>query len=99
MRKITAQITDQYQYCLFFFRKSWKKLHQYLIAYQTENNIVYPFQLGFRKKHSTYMPIAHIYDTITKALEQNEISCGVYLDLKKAFYTVEFQTLLEKLMG
>ena len=43
------------------------------------------------------MPIAHIYDEITKALEKGDLTCGIYLDLKKAFDTVCYDILLAKI--
>ena len=78
-----------------------KILHSTLSSFLEEQCILYPFQFGFRKKHSTYMPITHMYDEITKNLFENELTCVLYLDLKKAFDTVSVQILLKKihLMG
>lgn len=53
--------------------------------------------LVFEKKHSTYMPIAHLTDQITSSLQENHIMCVIYLDLKKAFDTVNIEILLRKL--
>ena len=43
------------------------------------------------------MPIALIIDTITKSLEKKEKVVGLYLDLKKAFDTVNVEILLKKI--
>ena len=43
------------------------------------------------------MAMALIVDIITKALENREKVCSLYLDLKKAFDTVNIQILLDKL--
>ena len=68
-----------------------------LSTFLESHNILNPFQFGFRRKHSTYMPLAHMYDEITKNLEAKEITCTLYLDLKKAFDTVSIEILLKKL--
>ena len=74
-----------------------KLLHARLVEYFDLNNVLNPFQFGFRKKHSTYMPLAHLIDEITKSLQERKITCGIYLDLKKAFDTVSLDILLNKL--
>ena len=74
-----------------------KILYEELISYLENPNILNPLQFGFRKKHSTYMPISHMYDQITQTLEAKEMACTLYLDLKKAFDTVSVEILLRKL--
>ena len=74
-----------------------KIIHLTLSMYLEEHNILYRHQFGFRKNHSTYMPITHMHDEITKNLQKNEITCMVYLDLKKAFDTVCIEIFLKKL--
>lgn len=74
-----------------------KILYSFIIAYINEKNLLNPLQFGFRKRHSTYMPIAHMFDQITNSLQNNLVSCVLYLDLKKAFDTVNLTILLQKL--
>ena len=64
--------------------------------YFNEHEILSTSQFGFRRKHSTYMPVALGYDEISKGLEQNQHVIGLYLDLKKAFDTVDMNILLKK---
>ena len=74
-----------------------KLIHSRLLKYFDDNGILNPLQFGFRKKHSTYMPLAHLLDEVAKSLQNNEITCGIYLDLKKAFDTVSLDILIKKL--
>ena len=43
------------------------------------------------------MPIAHLTDQVSSALEKDFITCVLYLDLKKAFDTVSLNILLDKI--
>ena len=54
-------------------------------------------QFGFRPKHSTDHAILSIVDKIQKAIEERNYSCGIFLDLSKAFDTVNHKILLGKL--
>src|SRR6218665_870001 len=54
-------------------------------------------QHGFQQGHSTYMALINMQDRITKAIDNNEYSVGVFFDLAKAFDAVNHKILLEKL--
>ena len=43
------------------------------------------------------MPIAHMHDAITIFIDENEITCILYLDLKKAFDTVCIEIIMNKI--
>ena len=58
---------------------------------------LYKFQFGFRKQHSTSHAIITLVDRINKALNSDKIMIGVFLDLKKAFDTVNHTILTKKL--
>ena len=74
-----------------------KIVHTALVSFLNDNNVLNPLQFGFRKLHSTYMPIVHMYDKVTEYLQNNEMTCAIYLDLKKAFDTVSFEILCKKI--
>ena len=60
-------------------------------------NILYPLQFGFREKHSTLHAIIGMTETIKEAIDNGMFGCGVFIDLQKAFDTVNHSILLKKL--
>ena len=67
------------------------------IEFIENNNILNAKQFGFRAHHSTYVAIMQIVDKIDNAVEKNETTIRVYLDLSKAFDTIDHDILLHKL--
>ena len=68
-----------------------------IYSFITEKNILSVYQFGFRKKLSTEMALITAIDKITQAIESKEHTVGLFLDLKKAFDTVDISILLKKL--
>src|ERR1043165_844051 len=81
----------------FFSKLLEKVMYQRLYSYVSKMNILHPYQHGFRSGHSTAMAILNMQDKITQAIDNNEYSIGVFLDLTKAFDTVNHNILLTKL--
>ena len=57
----------------------------------------YDLQFGFRQQYSTSHTLINITENIRKAPDDGNIACGVYIDLYKAFGTLDHQILLVKL--
>ena len=61
------------------------------------NNCIYELQFGFRAKYSTNHALISLTDLIREALDYGKLVCGVFIDLQKAFDTVDHDILLKKL--
>ena len=76
-----------------FERVMYSRLDNFL----TTSEILYKFQFGFRKHYSTNHALLNIVEQIRKALDTKMFTCGVFIDLEKAFDTVNHGILLSKL--
>ncbi|XP_057310678.1 uncharacterized protein LOC130648640 [Hydractinia symbiolongicarpus] len=71
----------------------YKRVYGFLEA----NNALYKHQFGFRKNYSTSQTLLNISQKIMDALDKGNYACGVFIDLQKAFDTVDHEILLKKL--
>ena len=62
-----------------------------------EYDILYYCQFGFRKNHSTSLASIHHINNISSAIDRLETTARVFLDLSKAFDTIDDQILFGKL--
>ena len=62
-----------------------------------ENKLLYSSQYGFREKHSTELAAMELTDKIFNHLDNKKTPLAIFIDLSKAFDTIDHAILLEKL--
>ena len=78
------------------FSKIFEKLvYNRLLNYLTRYSVLYQHQYGFRSNHSTSMAVLEMVDKITEAIDNNKFSLGIFIDLSKAFDTLDHKILLK----
>ena len=54
-------------------------------------------QYGFREKHSTFLALLKLIDDISNEVNNTIYSIGIFIDLSKAFDTIDHSLLIKKL--
>ena len=68
-----------------------------LLEHIHANNLMEPLQLAYRSHHSTETALLKVKMDILKAMDNQEVTCLVLLDLSAVFDTVDHKILLERL--
>ena len=96
----SGEVTDTGNYrpiaTLSSFSKVLERLiyNQLYLFLEKKNDIIYKYQFGFRKGYSTEQAILEITDNLNSAIDNKQITCGLFLDFSKAFDTVNHDILL-----
>ena len=76
-----------------FEKVIFKQLHTFF----KDNNVYYNSQYGFRESHSTEHAVIELTDRIIMQLDSKNSPLAIYMDLSKAFDTINHEILIKKL--
>jgi hypothetical protein len=74
-----------------------KVVHSQLYTYLNVNRLLNDNQYGFRPFHSTEYAAIHLVDRLNESLRNKNIPFAVFIDLSKAFDTLDHDILTKKL--
>ena len=74
-----------------------KILHKRLYQFLEHHHILFENEFGFRKDNSTSYALMEITEKIKESIDSGKFGCGIFIDLRKAFDTVNHGILFKKL--
>ena len=80
-----------------FSKITEKVIYKRLYDFLDKHSILHSFQFGFRENHSINHALLIMTETIKNSLDNRKLGCGIFLDLQKAFDTVNHSILLLRL--
>ena len=72
-------------------------VHNQLYEYLENNKFLSSQQFGFRRNRSTSSAVVYFTDIVRKNMDRGQLTGALFIDLRKAFDTVDHSTLISKL--
>ena len=72
-------------------------VHNRLYGFLQANILLIEIQFEFCKGHSTTNALQHLVKSVNSVIDRGETPLSIFIDIRKAFDTVDFQTLLSRL--
>ena len=72
-------------------------MHKRLYSFLEKYDILHSLQFGFRANHSTLHALISVTESVKQTIDEGIFGCGVFIDLQKAFDTINHSILLQKL--
>ena len=80
------------------FSKIFEKLmYRRLYKFLEIHKVLYSLQFGFQENHSIDHALVSLTEAIRNTLDNKRLGCGIFIDLQKAFDTVNYRILLSKM--
>ena len=80
------------------FSKIFEKLlYRRLYRFLEIHKVLYSLQFGFQENHSIDHAVVSLTEAVRNTLDNKRLGCGIFIDLQKAFDTVNHRILLSKL--
>lgn len=76
-----------------------REVHIQLCKFIDKHNLLSPFQCGFRKNYSCETAVIYLTDSVRINADRGLLTGAAFIDIKKAFDTVNHEYLLRKLFN
>lgn len=76
-----------------------RAVYKQVASYFEENKLLYNMQSGFRPNHSCETALQAVITSWKEVIDDGQIVLAVFIDLRRAFETVDREILLEKLIA
>ena len=74
-----------------------KAMYHRVYTFLCTTHQLYASQYGFRKNHACDQAVGELVSAITKGIEQKKMTAGIFLNLSKAFDSLEHRAVLRKM--